>query len=163
LGDKRQLKNPWPVDDVPIDDLNACYQRQPIPGIPGNSRTWKTPLTWTESQGPPIRTFATGATRDTEDGKPDFEGFLSPLVIEAYGDYMQRHRVQADGNLRDSDNWQLGQPKNVYIKSAWRHLIDLWKEHRGHASRDGIDEALGGLLFNIMGYWLEYLRERGVE
>src|SRR5450830_1577632 len=120
------------VDDegLPIDDLNACYQR------------------------PPIRTFSTGATRDTEEGKNDYEGFLSPLVIEAFANYMTRHRVQSDGTMRDSDNWQLGQPKSVYIKSAWRHLLDLWKEHRGLDSRDGIDEALGGLLFNIMGYWL---------
>lgn len=118
-----------------IDDLNACYQR------------------------PPIRTFASGATRDTDEGKPEYGGFLSPLVIEAYGAYMTKHRVQANGELRASDNWQLGQPQSVYFESAFRHLLDLWKEHRGLPSRDGIDEALGGLLFNIMGYWLERLRE----
>lgn len=107
-----------------------------------------------------MRTFETGATRDTEEGKNDYEGFLSPLVLEAFGDYMTKHRIQADGNLRDSDNWQKGIPKSAYMKSAWRHFLDLWKEHRGYSSREGIEEALGGLLFNIMGYWHELLKER---
>lgn len=152
MGDERELDDNY---DPGIDDLNACYQRPPI--------KWRTPFILRESEPPVIRTFDTGATRDSEEGKNDYEGFLSPLVIEKFGNYMTRHRVQADGSLRDSDNWKLGQPKSVYIKSAFRHFLDLWKEHCGYASRDGIDEALGGLLFNIMGYWLEYLRERGVR
>jgi hypothetical protein len=74
---------------------------------------------------------------------------------------MDKHRKQADGELRDGDNWQKGIPKDAYIKSAWRHFLDWWKEHRGYASRDGLDEALGALLFNIMGYWHEVLKNRG--
>lgn len=109
---------------------------------------------------PSGRYFEGGAYRDTDDGKHDYEGFLSPLVIRAYGDYMHKHRRQSDGRLRDSDNWQRGIPRAEYMKSAWRHFLDLWLEHRNHRSRDGIDEALGGLLFNIMGYWHELLRER---
>lgn len=152
----------------PIDD-----QWFPFGISRDNSTKWKTPLTWTDTkeelpiddlnaccQRPPIRTFSTGATRDTEEGKNDYEGYLSPAVIEAFGNYMTRHRVQSDGSLRASDNWQKGIPRDAYIKSAWRHLLDLWKEHRGLDSRDGIDEALGGLLFNVMGYWLEHLKER---
>jgi len=108
---------------------------------------------------PKIREFDTGATRDIEEGKNDYEGFLSPAVLQAYGDYMTKHRVQADGELRPSDNWQQGIPKDVYIKSALRHIMDLWLEHRGYPSRDGIEAALGGLLFNIMGYWFESLKE----
>ena len=46
------------------------------------------------------------------------------------------------------------------MKSLLRHAIDLWLEHDGFESRDGIDEALGGLLFNAQGYWLELLKER---
>lgn len=106
------------------------------------------------------RHFATGAYRDSDEGKNDYEGFLSPLVIQAFGDYMTKHRRQSDGEIRDSDNWQQGIPSAEYMKSAWRHLHDLWMEHRGFESRDGIDEALGGLLFNVMGYWHELLKER---
>lgn len=105
-----------------------------------------------------MRKFETGATRDTDINKPDYEGFLSPLVIERYGRYMNKHRKQADGKLRDSDNWQKGIPKEAYMKSAWRHFIDMWKEHRGIITKDGIEEALCALLFNVSGYLHEHLK-----
>ena len=108
-----------------------------------------------------IRTFNTGATRDSEEGKNDYEGFLSPLVIKRYGDYMTKHRKQSDGSLRSSDNWQKGIPKEAYIKSAWRHFLDLWREHRGNKSREVIEEALCALIFNIQGYLHEILKEKG--
>lgn len=106
-----------------------------------------------------IRTFFTGATRDSEEGKNDYEGFISPLVVERFGDYMTKHRVQSDGGLRNSDNWQKGMALDCYIKSGWRHFLDWWKEHRGYGSREGVEEALCGLLFNIQGYLHEYLKQ----
>lgn len=107
-----------------------------------------------------IRKFKTGATRDTSQNKPDYEGFLSPLVIKRYGEYMNKHRVQPDGNIRDSDNWQKGIPKEEYMKSAWRHFMDWWLENRGFESRDGEEEALCALIFNTMGCLHEILKER---
>lgn len=106
------------------------------------------------------RTFATGATRDTDEGKYDYEGFFSPLVIQRFGQYMNKHRKQSDGKLRDSDNWQKGIPLTAYIKSAWRHFIDWWKEHRGYKTKDGIEEALCAILFNVQGYLHEYLKRK---
>lgn len=106
-----------------------------------------------------ITKFTSGATRDSQDGKHDPEGFLSPLVIEEYNKYMHKNRIQKDGKLRDSDNWQKGIPKKSYMKSGWRHFLDWWLEHRGYASRDGIKEALCGLIFNAMGYLHEILKE----
>lgn len=105
-----------------------------------------------------MRKFATGATRDTDEGKSDFEGFLCPLVIDRFGEYMNKHRKQADGKLRDSDNWQKGIPKDAYIKSMWRHFLDLWKEHRGYKSREGLEDALMAIMFNVMGYAHEVLK-----
>lgn len=107
-----------------------------------------------------IRTFNTGATRNTEVGKLDYEGFLSPLVLERYAEYMHKHRLQADGNLRDSDNWQKGIPKDAYMKSGWRHFMDWWRAHRGLSCREGVEEALCALLFNVMGYLYETLKEK---
>lgn len=107
-----------------------------------------------------IRKFKTGATRDTNEGKYDYEGFLSPLVIQRFAEYMNKHRKQSDGSLRDSDNWQKGIPKDAYIKSAWRHFHDWWMEHRGYKSREGTEEALCALLFNVQGYLHEYLKEK---
>lgn len=107
-----------------------------------------------------IRTFETGATRDAADDKPDYEGFLSPLVIRMYGEYMNKHRLQPDGQLRDSDNWQKGIPKKEYVKSLLRHVIDLWLFNRGYKGRDTIEDALCGILFNVMGYMHELEKEK---
>lgn len=101
-----------------------------------------------------MRTFATGATRDNDDGKLDFEGFFSPVALQRYALYMHRHRVQADGALRASDNWQSGMPLEVYMKSAWRHFFDWWACHRGQPliATECLEDALCALIFNAMGY-----------
>ena len=106
-----------------------------------------------------MRTFDTGATRDNEDNKLDFEGFLAPECIIRFAEYMDKHRIQADGEIRDSDNWQKGIPKEAYMKSGWRHFMDWWLEHRGHKSREGLENALCGVIFNAMGYLYEVLNE----
>jgi len=106
-----------------------------------------------------IRTFQSGATRDTEQGKLDYEGFLSPIVIKRFGEYMNKHRKQKDGKLRDSDNWQKGMPTDAYMKSMWRHFQDVWMEHRGFESRHGIEEGLCGIIFNAQGYLHEILKK----
>lgn len=110
-----------------------------------------------------MRKFGTGATRNSDAGRPDYEGFLSPLVLEFYGEYMQKHRVQADGTERASDNWQKGLPLTAYIKGAWRHFMHFWTRHRGYPVRDSkaaanIKEDLAALLFNISGYLHELLK-----
>ena len=105
-----------------------------------------------------MREFETGATRDQDDTKPDYEGFLSPLVVARYGEYMHKNRVQADGTLRASDNWQKGIPLTAYMKSGFRHFMEWWRLHRRDAFRswqaDSADmqEALCALMFNAMGY-----------
>ena len=113
------------------------------------------------------RTFETGATRDTAEGKIDYEGFLSPLVLERFGKYMHAHRVQSDGTLRASDNWQVGIPLPIYMSSAWRHFMDWWDYHRhirpmGWHPKDEsvLEDAICGLLFNAMGYLHEVLKAR---
>lgn len=108
-----------------------------------------------------IRQFETGATRDTDKGKFDYEGFLSPLVIERFAAYMHKNRVQSDGSLRDSDNWQKGIPQDAYIKSLYRHFMDMWKEHRGIKTKDGLESAICGIMFNAMGYLHETLTRAG--
>jgi hypothetical protein len=69
--------------------------------------------------------------------------------------------------LRDSDNWQKGIPTDAYMKSMWRHFMDVWEIHRtGEVNSprmttwSGMDEALMALLFNVMGYAHEILKEK---
>ena len=104
------------------------------------------------------RIFESGATRDKDETKLDFEGFLSPRVIKAFAEYMHKNREMRDGSVRASDNWQKGIPFDSYMKSAWRHFFDWWAEHRGLYSRDGLTNALCGLLFNVSGYLHEHLK-----
>lgn len=106
-----------------------------------------------------MRTFASGATRNLDLQKFDYEGFLSPIVLERYGAYMHKHRHLPDGTLRDSDNWQLGIEKKAYISSMWRHLIELWKGHRGYEVKEPIEESLCALIFNASGYLHEVLKD----
>ena len=106
-----------------------------------------------------MRKFETGATRNTDDGKLDFEGFLSPAVLRRFAEYMHKNRVQADGQLRAADNWQKGIPKDAYMKSGMRHFFDWWENHRGVSNAD-LEEALCALFFNVQGYLFEVLKEK---
>lgn len=113
-----------------------------------------------------VRRFDSGATRDGEVGKADYEGFLSPEVLVEFGKYMDKNRHLADGSVRDSDNWQqmFGPTPEAHctvcMKSLLRHVIDLWLFHRDKKGRDTIEDALGGLLFNTMAYWFGLIRKR---
>jgi len=122
---------------------------------------------WRDTDGnamPNIRVFETGATRDTDQGKHDYEGYLSPLVLMRFAEYMTKHRHQSDGTLRESDNWQKGIPLAQYMKSMFRHFMDVWRIHRGYTEAtepEDVTEALVALMFNTMGYLHEVLRGRG--
>lgn len=99
-----------------------------------------------------MREFSTGATRNLDADKRDLEGFLSPLALRAFAEYMHANRKQADGKLRDSDNWQKGIPIESYMKSMWRHFFEVWSKHRNAPSTAApIQEDLCALLFNVMG------------
>lgn len=107
-----------------------------------------------------MRKFESGATRDSEEGKFDYEGFLSHAVLVRYAEYMHKHRKQADGEMRASDNWQKGIPIETYVKSKFRHYMETWGLWRtGNISED-IQESLCAELFNTMGLLHEILKQR---
>ena len=126
----------------------------PAPGSDG--------LTTYAATGGQVRAFASGATRDSDRNKLDYEGFLSPVVLKRYAQYMNKHRVNSDGSPRDADNWQKGIPNAVYMKSGFRHFFDWWALHRGYKIEEPyeMDEVLCALLFNVMGYLHEELRSK---
>ncbi len=109
-------------------------------------------------QGKMMAKYESGATRDGNLDKLDYEGFLSPLVLEAFAEYMHKARQTEEG-LRDSDNWQKGIPLDAYMKSLFRHFMSLWKKHRGYSDAD-ITDDLCAMLFNVQGYLHETLKER---
>jgi hypothetical protein len=110
-----------------------------------------------------LRTFATGATRDTATNKPDYEGFLSPLVTKRFGEYMMVHQQQSDGSLRDSDNWQKGIPVAAYVKSMYRHFVDVllhYDHYSDQATEPDLETALCALKFNVDGLLHETIKDR---
>ena len=115
-----------------------------------------------------IRKFETGATRDTDIGKLDFEGFLSPIVLKKYAEYMYKHRKQSDGKLRDSDNWQKGFGKGrehfVNVMKSWfRHFFNVWFLHRGFKGKECMGDALLASLFNNMSYAHQYFKNEELQ
>lgn len=109
---------------------------------------------------PCVRTFATGAIRDTEDGKIDPLGYLSPLVLLSYSAYMRRHQELPGGGRRASDDWKKGIPRDAYARSLARHFLDFWLAHEGYPekARSPIEDSLNAILFNAMGYLHELLK-----
>jgi hypothetical protein len=105
------------------------------------------------------RKFDTGATRSPLADKPQYEGYLNPLVIKRFGEYMLKHQTQADGQRRDPDNWQKGIPPKSLMDSKMRHDMDVWLHHRGYgyAAVEPMEEALCGVLFNTMALLLHSL------
>jgi hypothetical protein len=177
---------PYPMDEktrvptgIPFStgelDLSGSYDL----AVPGADKTvrWESPTpkilpspeildkVWDRVEPPTksesVRTFESGATRNAEGTKPDYEGFLSPLALEEFGKYMTKHRHLSDGTLRASDNWQKGIPRDVYMKSLWRHVVQLWKLHRGFPTVDEkdqpvtVEDACCAIWFNAQGYLFE--------
>lgn len=114
-----------------------------------------------------IRTFDTGATRNADENKLDYEGFICPNVLERYAQYMQSHRKQSDGSIRDSDNWQKGIPQDQYLKSLVRHTLDFWRlqrledTHIENPEGEMVDgqSLICSIMFNAMGWLHEELKK----
>ena len=112
-----------------------------------------------------IRTFESGATRDTVEGKLDYVKALCPLVLRRYVQYLAKHRLQPDGSMRDFDNWKQGIPRETYHSSKGRHFFADWLLEEGYDVSDNHgpvdeEEALCGELFNTMGKLREILRAK---
>jgi uncharacterized HAD superfamily protein len=110
---------------------------------------------------PQVRTFATGATRDLDEDKLDYAGFLSPAATKRFAEYMHKNRKMADGSYRSSSNWKKGMPLDSYVQSGFRHFHDVWSIYEG-AEVPGVtlEEALCAVWFNVQGLLHEILKEK---
>ena len=110
-----------------------------------------------------IREWETGGKRDTDEGKLDYEGFLSSVVLKRYAQYMHKNRKMRDGSIRDSDNWQAGfgtfrEHAETCMKSLTRHFMCVWGIHSCDEDlvNESLEDALCGVIFNAMA-WLHRL------
>ena len=114
---------------------------------------------------PKIRQFDTGATRDIDKNKPSYVKALSPIVLQGYVEYLGRHRLQSDGNLRDWDNWKKGIPQEVYLDGLGRHEMAVWLLCHGFPASDNhgpvtLLDSLYGVIFNSIGMAHEILKKK---
>ena len=112
-----------------------------------------------------VRRFGSGATRNLDSNKLDYEAFLSPVVLERYARYMHLHRKQKDGSIRSGDNWTKGIPRRQYLKSWFRHFFDVYallRDFPDVSIEKDMEEALCAALFNNMGLLHEVLVGRSV-
>ena len=113
----------------------------------------------------PVRKFDSGATRDTSEGKLEYARFMSPIVLKRFSEYMDLHRKQTDGNLREPDNWQKlfgDKHEDVCMDSLYRHLMDVWLINKGFKSeaREDIESALCAILFNAQAWLFKVLMDK---
>lgn len=134
-------------------------------GFPGRKIVTPRSLREIKDTNPKIRTFETGATRDTTTNKLNYVKALSPIVMQRYVEYLGEHRTQSDGTQRDWDNWKQGIPQQVYLEGEDRHHRAVWKLIQGFPAFDNygpvtLEDSLCGVLFNAMGMLHEILKEK---
>ncbi len=110
-----------------------------------------------------MRTFSTGATRDTVKGKLSYVKALSPVALQRYVQYLSNHRLQTDGSIRDFDNWKKGIEQDVYLDGLGRHEMAVWLLCQGYPASDNhgpvtLEDSICGVIFNAMGMLHEILK-----
>ena len=115
-----------------------------------------------------MRYFPSGATRDDSIEKLEYARFMSPIVIKRYAEYMNLHRKQPDGNLREPDNWMNlfgDKHEDVCLDSLWRHLMDAWLINKGfkNEAREDLESALCAIMFNTQAWLFKILKEKLIE
>jgi len=102
-----------------------------------------------------IQTFESGATRTSEDGRLSYVRGLSPVVLRRYLQYLAKHRKQADGSMREFDNWKQGIPMRRSFDGLGRHFFTLWLLMEGldiydDSGQEDIQDVLCAIMFNTM-------------
>ena len=115
-----------------------------------------------------VRTFDTGATRSSDEGRLEPFDYISPRVLHIYSTYMISKAKQSDGSKRSGDNWQKGMPIPSYKQALTRHFFDWWLVTRGEQPRYDVEETseyriLCSILFNAMGLLFEYSKPAKVR
>lgn len=118
--------------------------------------------------GPVIRKFETGATRDTVEGKLSYVRALSPIVLQRYVQYLDVHRKQPDGSMREFDNWKKGIPEETYLDGLGRHFVAVWLLAQGFPALDNhgsvtLEDTLCAIIFGASGWLHELLKEKENE
>jgi hypothetical protein len=148
--------------DYPTPDYPVKLPRTPAPHHVGETAWFTDPelakQERTADDGT-VRTFATGATRDTAEGKTVPWRYGSAVVDHLFASYMQGHQKQSDGQLRAGDNWKKGFGIDVLDDCLSRHIQDYRLHAEGHpelAREADIIQVLLAVKFNVDALILEH-------
>ena len=111
-----------------------------------------------------IRQYSSGATRDTDVGKLSYVKALSPIVLQRYVQYLDAHRKQSDGSMREFDNWKNGIPEDTYLDGIGRHFVAAWLLAQGYPASDNhgpvnLQDTLCAIIFGASGWLHEILKK----
>jgi len=113
-----------------------------------------------------MRQYDSGATRSPLGDKLQYKGFRCPQVEKSFALYMHEHRTQADGNIRDADNWKKGMDKEDCADSLIRHCEDFHSAWEGWEvicpdtkKKVSVVELLNAMKFNINAIIRELIKE----
>ncbi len=119
----------------------------------------------TENAKNPMQKFESGATRTGDTEKLNYVKALSPIVLERYVQYLNAHRKQADGIMRDFDNWKKGIPTDRYLEGLGRHFIAVWLLGDGFPAEDDkgpvtLEDTLCAIIFGASGWLHEIIKDK---
>lgn len=93
-----------------------------------------------------ITTFKSGAIRDNQEGKPDFNETISWTAFNRYAKYMTGKKAKYGAG-----NFKKGIPTSSYVASMLRH-VDKWMRNTYENGQDELNEDhLSAIVFNVFG------------
>lgn len=116
-----------------------------------------------DGENPTIRKFATGAIRSALGNKLEYDGYLNPLVLKRFAEYMKKHQTQPDGEQRAADNWQKNIPMASLHDSKKRHDFDVWLHLKGYSEEatETMEESLCAAIFGNMAMLKQVMEQSG--
>jgi hypothetical protein len=105
-----------------------------------------------------MRTFETGAVRDSETGKADYVETISWTAFGRYADYMTGKKTKyGEGNFKK------GIPIDVYETSMVRHIQKYLANKYEGAQLEPAEDHLSAILFNVFGIMHEEARAHSAD
>lgn len=108
----------------------------------------------TNNKTPSVRSFESGAIRDSEDSKEDYVETISWTAFRRYAQYMTSKKSQYG-----SGNFKKGIPIESYERSLVRHLQKYMENKYEQGVVETDTDHLSAMVFNIFGILHEQERK----
>jgi Domain of unknown function (DUF5664) len=93
-----------------------------------------------------ITTFASGAIRDTQEGKTDYVETISWTAFNRYAKYMTGKKSKYGAG-----NFKKGIPTSSYVASMLRHVDKYMRNTYENGTDEKDEHHLAAIVFNVFG------------